>query len=401
MVNNYLEEDSFERLLRLIIMAGGGLWMLFSCYHEIIYLVLNLKEGDAFLYERWAHGDIIPQLRSHDYASVVRGLMKPGESFYITYQAIIFYFLRGTVLSVLMINAFMAFWGSLVLVRLVYAFFIRPLKKEIFLPLFLVFTPSVVFWSSANLKEALIYWAICQTFAFLRPAENNRELFFNFVMLLVGASIGLLVRPHIAIIWIVGVFVVNIFQRKSWKYSLFLLLFAPLMLLQVNRVTKAFDVDLFNFKETKQLVVKVEKERNNILEDIEASRGGVSTFYSGKRGPIPVISGIKNTLLRPLIWRVKNMRSLLAALEIWTISLGICFLWMRMRPSEWKTILRNPAIRCALLVSIPFFFLFSYFPNEGLIARQRVQLYPALLALFAMPILLRKYPVNLRVKQTI
>ena len=220
-------------------------------------------------------------------------------------------------------------------------------------------------------------------------------------MLLIGASVGLLVRPHIAIIWIFGVFVANMFQRKAWKYSIVLGLLGPLMILQVNRVTQPFDVDLFNFKEIKQLVVKVEKERKYILADIAASRGGASTFDSGKNGPIPVISGIKNTLFRPFFWSVKNIRSLLAALEIWTISLGICYFWMRMRPSEWKTILQNPAIRCALLVSIPFFFLFSYFPNEGLIARQRVQLYPALLVLFTMPILLRRYPANLRRKTTI
>ena len=66
MVNNYLEKDVFDRAVRLIVMAGGGLWMLFSCYHEIIYSIINLKEGDAFLYERWAHEDIIPQLRSNN-----------------------------------------------------------------------------------------------------------------------------------------------------------------------------------------------------------------------------------------------------------------------------------------------------------------------------------------------
>ena len=161
MVNKYLEKDDFDRAVRLVAMAGGGLWILFSRGHEIIYSFTNLKEGDAFLYERWAHEDIIPRLMSNNYEHVARALMKPGESFYITYQAIIYYYLRGTVFSVLALNAFMAFWGSLVLARLVYSFSPPPLSRETVLPLFLIFTPSVVFWSSANLKEAFIYWSIC------------------------------------------------------------------------------------------------------------------------------------------------------------------------------------------------------------------------------------------------
>ena len=371
---------------------------MFSCSHEIVYSFVGLDEGDSILFERWAYENIIPELQSDNYASIARKLMKPGGGafFYTIYEAIIFYYLKGTVLSVLAINAFMGFWGSLVLVRLVYSFSPPPLSREIFLPLFLIFTPSVVFWSSANLKEALIYWSICQVFAFLRPAANNRELFYNFVMLLIGASLGLLLRAHIVIIWISGVFVVNIFQRKSWKYSIVLVLVAPLIIFQVNRVTKAFNIDLFNYQQVKKVTTKFDKQMNRLID-----RGAASTFNYGGGGPVPIISGIKNTLFRPLPWGVKNMRSLVAALEIWTISLGICFFWMRMHFVEWKTILRNPAIRCALLVSIPFFFLFSYFPNEGLIARQRVQLYPALLVLFAMPILLRKYPANLRRKPTI
>jgi len=57
---------------------------------------------------------------------------------------------------------------------------------------------------------------------------------------------------------------------------------------------------------------------------------------------------------------------------------------------ELKSTLGNPLIQLAVLVLIPFSLLFTYFPNEGLIARQRVQLFPALLVLFAMPILQRK-----------
>ena len=119
------------------------------------------------------------------------------------------------------------------------------------------------------------------------------------------------------------------------------------------------------------------------------SRGMAATFDYGEGGPIFILSGAKNTLFRPALWSVRNARSLLAALEIWTISVGIIWLWLRMTKNEWISNLRNPAVYCAILVLIPFFMIITYFPNEGLIARNRVQVFPALLVLFATPILLR------------
>ena len=60
-----------------------------------------------------------------------------------------------------------------------------------------------------------------------------------------------------------------------------------------------------------------------------------------------------------------------------------------MSNEEWRRIFRNPAIWVACLVCIPFFAFFTYTVNEGLIVRQRIQLYPALLVLLATPILQR------------
>ena len=57
---------------------------------------------------------------------------------------------------------------------------------------------------------------------------------------------------------------------------------------------------------------------------------------------------------------------------------------------EWKAILRIPSIWVAILVSGPFFLFFTYTVNEGLIARQRIQLFPALLVLLGTAILQRR-----------
>jgi len=177
--------------------------------------------------------------------------------------------------------------------------------------------------------------------------------------------------------WMASVFLIRMFQRKFWQYGFVLLL---MTLLFIGLVGKRI-----NFKSFEQNFVSADQKMNLLI-----SRNKRSTFDYGSNGPIIGLSGAKNTLFRPILWRVKNLRSLMTAVEIWTISIGIIFLWMRMSNAEWKRILRNPSIWVALLVCMPFFVFFTYFPNEGLLARQRIQLYPALLVLLATPILLRQ-----------
>ena len=165
-------------------------------------------------------------------------------------------------------------------------------------------------------------------------------------------------------------------HSQSWKPIIAVVIISTLFLvalLVVDRQLRHRIMKDINF---------AEMQMNRLIE-----RADDTTFHYGETGPIPVLSGAINILFRPFIWKVKNVRMLLASLEIWVLSVGIILLWIRMGFDEAKKLLGNPLIQVALLVLIPYFIIFTYFPNEGLIARQRIQLYPALLVLFAMPIL--------------
>ena len=161
--------------------------------------------------------------------------------------------------------------------------------------------------------------------------------------------------------------------------------FSPLFFGQVG---KFIDFDSFekNFQRAEQKMEHLQFRATISTHPLPIR----TTFDYGKGGPVPILSGAKNTLFRPFFWRITNLRSAFSAIEIWVISLGIIFFWMRMTDTEWRWILRNPLIWVALLVLIPFFVFITYLPNEGMIARQRTQVFPALLVLFAVPILVRK-----------
>ncbi len=382
LVEKHLAPIGFSLEIRIIVFLGGILWLFISCGHNLSYSILGIVDSDARNFERMAYEITGEQLRSGNYKQLIEYFFSPGRWFYVTYQGLFYYYTGGTVFSILAINAFMAFWGGLSLLRLIYSFYGLPSHNGIILPVFIIFTPSVVFWSSSNLKEALMFWSICQVFAFLRPAATNKILFQNFIMTSLGVILGMLVRPHMMAIWIFGVFTIKLLQPRFWIYTLFLLPLAPIIFDQVSKKVDISSIDV--------TVEIAEKQMQGLI-----ARGKQSTFSYGETGPIPIISGLHSVFFRPYFWKVKNSRSMFTAIEIWTISIGIFLLWIKGRYHTVKKILRNPAIRTSLLVLIPFGLFFSYFPNEGLIARHRIQVFPALLVLLSTPLLQLRYNLYL------
>ena len=371
-VEKYLSAVGFSRELRMMVAIGALVWILFSCNFGITGSDANSLWDMG---KGWAE-----RLGSKDYTSVVSGLLGGGNSSYSAFVGILQYGFNISKTSMLALNAFMAFWGSLTLVRTIYLCNFVRASKEVVLPLFLIFTPSVVYWSSSNLKAGMLYWAVCQILAFMAPWESRKEFWHVFSLFLLGGFVGMLLRPHTALIWFVTVLVVKmIIQRRLIKYGICIILLAFLYDSHIHKIET--HVNFSSFKET---IHNAEFLMGGLIR-----RGKPSTFDYGEGGPIPVVSGAVNAFFRPFIWRPHKLTALLSSLEIWTISLGILFLWGRMTKREWKLMVRDPVIQVSILVLIPFSFLFTYFPNEGLISRQRLQLIPALLVLFSTPILQR------------
>ena len=383
LVEKLLGKCGFSHDLRIIVMIGGGLWVFGLTYcHELIYSLLNTVDSDAQTYEMWAY-DSLESIKALGPLLVALKNSPPGNHFYSGLLAVLLYF-GATVTSMLAFNAFMAFWGSLTLTRLIYSVIPERSSRKEILSLFLIFTPSVVFWSSSNLKEGLMYWSICQVYAFVAPWSCRKDEVYRSVMFCIGSWVGSCLRPDFIFLWIVSVVLIKILQVRFFGFIIILLMISLLSLTPINRVYQRV-----NIENIEKNIREAEGKLYTLID-----RGKASTFDYGETGPILILSGLKNTLFRPFLWNVRNVRAVFTGLEIWTISIGIMFLWFRMSKLELKHILRNPAIWSALIVCIPFFFLMTFFPNEGLIARERVQLFPALLALFAIPIVQRNKGVE-------
>jgi hypothetical protein len=379
LVKKHVGGLDFGRKIKILIIFGGMLWILLSLGHGLVHSFLGTGDSDAIVFETQGYENA-RYLEQGNYKYILNELSDPGRGFFSAWLGLIYHFTGGTKSSTLALNAFLAFWGGLILTRLVYTCSFERRSENTCLPLFLIFTPSVVFWSSTNLKEGLMYWAICLMVSFVKPAKSHRELNIGFVIFCIGAFVGVFIRPHVAIIWIIGVLAGKIGQSGFWKFAIIILLVTPLIILPIKKRARS---NLGSLEQT----IRFAEMRMNIL----ISRQKASTFDFGEKGPVPVLSGAISSCFRPFIWQYRNLRSFLAALEIWFISLGIVWCWARMNKSEWKRNLCNPAVRTALIVLLPFWLLFSYFPNEGLIARQRIQMFPALLVLLGTPILQKPF----------
>ncbi len=109
------------------------------------------------------------------------------------------------------------------------------------------------------------------------------------------------------------------------------------------------------------------------------------------RAPVAIFT----VLFRPFISEAHNLQSLLAAVE-GTALLILCLLrlgWLRAAVGSLR---RQPYVVFCLVFSVLFIVAYSSFANFGLLARQRVQLYPLFLVLISIPPVTKRHWRSMR-----
>ena len=374
LVNHYLKRRFFDRNFRSIAIGGGWIWLLYSFFgEEFSEFVLGVGAADAPIHGRLTE-DIVWMMGRGEWQKIWDGL-GPGNHAYHIYLALTNFILGATEVTWVAVNGCMAFWGGLMLVRHLGTMFPAGARRNLAL-LFILFCPSVVFWSSTNLKEGLMYWSICAVFSSTFSTRGGSRMFTG-PLLIAGSVIGGLLRPHIMTGWVTAVFTVNFVRRGKLGYALVLLFALPLLLISTQRLTGTnLDVDS---------VMEATESRYKLMSQI---KGGSDIDY-GDEGPIPVASGLVSIFFRPLPWELRSTRLLFAIIETWTITILMIGVWLKMNKEERRELIRFPEVQAALIALAWGSFLLSYFPNTGLLMRQRVQMVPALLILAFTPILYR------------
>jgi hypothetical protein len=370
LVMHYLRDPAFSNNFRGWVILGGLLWMAYAVVSDTISgEVLDVWKADGWYHAQM--GGAIAELMRAGKWDLVRDHMVVGNSIYQCYVGLIMYLTGSTDAFVTTANGWFGFCGGLVLIRHFHRVFPYARKDSPWL-LLIIFCPSVIYWTTMDVKEALMYWSICQVFTNSIPRQGRSTL-SGIPMLLLGVTVGALLRPHIMIPWVASVMTVGLFQRGQRFYAILALLVLP-VIMYLFQSRWALDTSF-------QAQLSFAQQQGKVL----GQYGGGSTFEYGQTGPMFFLSGFVALFFRPFPWQMGSLRMILAFFDTYvtTALLLGSLIWM-IKP-EGRASLKLSEVQVAILASFLFCIFFSYLPNEGLIVRQRVQAVPALLALVVLP----------------
>jgi len=359
----------WRQVMRLSALTWFGMALLKKACLDSIF-----PPGDAILHEAIAR-DIAELLTAGYFVEAFDyfGFGNPAYRFMLG----VFYALTAAPEVVLYaVNGALAFWGMLSLLEVLcqHAGCVR-LPAKVVVPC--LFLPSGLLWTTANLKEGLVLWGICMMLRLTMPECGGRLLSLRLLPLLGMMVLGL-VRPHIAIIWLVSISL--LVTWRSRKFGLFVLTstgaLAGVFLLKQAAPT------LFEAA-TGQGVTSTLSER---YEHLAANSDQASRHFLDQN-PTPVWTGVILILFRPWPWEVRQFGELLAGLEVWLLALLGFWTWFR-APNK-RSQLKHSSVISFLVCLVFFGFFFTYMYNMGLVVRQRLMAFPAVWFLYSWPVVSR------------
>ncbi len=383
LVSHFLKGTAFSGELRGFVTVAGILWVFYSIFSEpISEQVLGVTLQDAWWHDNQAKS-IAQHLTNGNWA-IIWDYWYTGNPAYDLAVGLLYY-TTGTGMSfVTALNGWFAFLGGLVLARHFGTLFkgVR-IRNTNFL--FIIFFPSVIFWTTSNLKEGLMYLAICLVIG--GTLSRSSGIIKISLGAAIGTALGLALRPHIIICWIGAIIAVNLFRGGRRFYALGMLALMPFML----NLTAAH----VNMELSAESALAVAGERFTALEG-----GGSAIVYEGEK-PTLLISGLISIFFRPFLWDINSLRTAANALETW-ITTGLIVLGLyRLTREERRHFLRLNETDVAIVALLALALFLTFLPNVGLMVRQRVQALPALLILAVTPFLLKTWYRNLRMARNL
>ncbi len=371
LVSLYLKSPYFTPSTRKIVTMGGIFWLGYVFISEYVSEhFLGVPWMDARFHEHF--GLILAEEISKGNWSAYFNYFKIGNSAYHCYSALILS-TGATIFTLTAINVFLAYWGGLILASCLSSVCPFPRDRRALL-LFIIFCPSVFFWCTVNLKEAMMYWSICNVFSLGFP-QRGFGFFTRVPLTVFSVVVGSFLRPHVMVGWLATVGAVSVLRSGRRVAGIVLLLCFPIVAFSLRNMLKA--------EFSQEVAIQLGETQYRALTSI----GDQGSQISGK--PIFLVSGLVSAFLRPFPWEIGSGRSLACSVETWTMTLLILYAWTTLRGRGKLHAAKLPCVHIAVLASLWMCMLLSYFPNEGLMVRQRVQMIPAMLTLVAVPLMLK------------
>lgn len=322
---------------------------------------------------------LAPLYRRGDFSTDIGPLV--GTGFMKVLTGLVYAVIGATRLGGFVVFSWMGFWGLYLFYR---AFCMACPEGDRWRYACLVFLlPSLLFWPSSIGKEA--WMTLSLGMASYGAARILTRARWGFTTLALGVAATVAVRPHVGVILMVSLLPAYLFRRPPAGGSILgpvakiggILLLGLILAVVVGEASELFGVkDRFDADAVSQVLQRA---------TTQTSVAG-SAFGSGTTdlSPSAFPGALVSVLFRPFPWEAGNPLAFIASLE-GTFLLALMVVCRGRVVGAIRSILHTPYVVLCLVYSVLFVYGFSSFANYGVLTRQRVQVFPFLLVLLALP----------------
>jgi hypothetical protein len=321
------------------------------------------------------------------FAPVLRSLQIPdygpqliGTSFMELLTGGLYVVTGPTLFGAYLVFTWVGFWGM----YLCYRAFVRavPQGNHRAYALLIFFWPSMLFWPSGIGKEAVM--SLCIGMSACGAARIYTRARFGFLLLAIGLGASTLIRPHMTLILFAAISTGYLLRPGGPRAT-------PLT--PVAKVTGVAVLSLSSVLVLNQAASFLDVEGpigassvdTVVANAVERTNEGGSTFSAQPvSSPADLPRAAVTVLIRPFPWEAHNAQSVVSALE--GLVLVYLFWRYRNRVRRLPIHLRASYPTFCLLYTLMFIYAFSTFGNFGILARERVQVLPFVLALVCLPL---------------
>lgn len=244
----------------------------------------------------------------------------------------------------------------------------------------LFFLPSMLYWPSSLGKDALMLFGIGMVVLGVARLVMASRVGLGVLWILIGAYPMFAVRPHLLLIALVGGAVSLIARNADGAPTsavitrgFLLLALVPALFVGLARMNQTFGAN-----GDSGFSVSGALNQASTMTSI----GGSAFATRPVESPVDFPVALVNVLYRPFIFEVRSVPALISGLE------GTALIVMTIVSARWlwrvgPEMRRNPLIAFSGGYVIAFVFAFANVGNAGILARQRIQMFPVLMLLVA------------------
>jgi hypothetical protein len=353
-------------------LAAAPLW---------IYVIDHFYGGiaDAWTYNRLGM-QVAAQIRHGDFSFQVGKLIGDGATSIIT--GLVFAVIGPDTLGGFFVFAFLAFVSMVLFYRAFRTALpdgdYRRYAKVLF------FLPSLLFWTSAIGKDALISLGL--GVATLGAARILARQHGGFLLLAAGLALTALIRPHVALMLFAGLAVAYPLAKSKNTSPLnpVAKVLGIVVLIAGGLVLGNVTAHFFGLQSLNPTSVQHALQNNAVNTGVAAQtqvgQFGSSSGASYSLSPLAIPKDIYYVLVRPLPFQAHGLTQLVSSLEnLFIVALFITS-WRRLA-AALGAMRRHPYLLIAALYCLVWTVLFASIGNLGILARERTSMLPLLVVL--------------------